>query len=305
LGPLLAEPRRPWASAGVPGPTAEPAPLRQSVPLHPGRRILAVVPHYRGEAWLDQCLFSLSCQTRPPDGIVVVDDGSTTPPLDIVRRHPGVTLMGCTQNGGPYRVIQEVIRSTSYDGYLMQDADDWSSVDRLEVLLREAERTGAEMVGSQELRWDPDEQTLRPFCFPADVNFALAGGGMHHALLHGTSLIGRALLDRVGGFATGLRFGGDTEFLLRAHYAGRIVNVPRFCYVRRVHPDSLIHSPTTGTRSPARQQLRAAVEARVADNARRAGLGQKPDLTPLAVGPPIRLTHLTGPDLAWAAMNRS
>ena len=103
---------------------------------------MAVILHYKCEEWLCQCLESLVNQTRPLDAVVVVDDNSPEPPVDIVKQFPGVTLFTMMQNVGPYRIIQQVIDHFDYDAYLFQDADDWSAVDRLEILLKEAERTG-------------------------------------------------------------------------------------------------------------------------------------------------------------------
>jgi hypothetical protein len=73
-----------------------------TVPSRPS--VLAVIPHYRCERWLDKCLTSLIEQTVPLDGIAVIDDASSQPPLEIVQRFPTVTLncggcrgcMGCS-----------------------------------------------------------------------------------------------------------------------------------------------------------------------------------------------------------------
>lgn len=94
--------------------------------------VLALVPHYRCEIWLRRCLRSLVNQTRPPDGIVVIDDASEHPPIEIVAEFPTVTLLASDRHVGPYRLIQQVIEMTNYWAYLFQDADDWSSCDRLE-----------------------------------------------------------------------------------------------------------------------------------------------------------------------------
>ena len=75
------------------------------------------------------------------------------PPTEIVEQFAGCTLLVAERNRGPYRLIQQVIADTDYDGYLFQDADDWSAHDRLEQLLRAAARTGADLVGCQEGRW--------------------------------------------------------------------------------------------------------------------------------------------------------
>ena len=134
--------------------------------------VLAVVPHYRCETWLAQCIDSLVTQTRPLEGIVVVDDASLEPPFEILHRFPQVTLLVAAENVGVYRLLQAVVDLTDYDAYMIQYYDDWSTPDRLAVLLAEAERTEAEMVGCQvedvfcEIKEEP------PVKYPLDVNAA-------------------------------------------------------------------------------------------------------------------------------------
>ena len=131
-----------------------PAPPNQGPPIAACRSssVLAIVPHYKCEPWISDCLDSLVRQTHPLDGIVVIDDGSGAPPTDIVRRFPAVTLLASSENVGPYRLTQTVIDQTDYDAYLLQDADDWSAPLRLHQLLTAAEQTGAELIGCQGYR---------------------------------------------------------------------------------------------------------------------------------------------------------
>ena len=77
--------------------------------------VLALIPHFQCEEWLDDCLASLAAQTRPLDGIVVIDDASDEPPIEIVRAIPQVTLLHAERNVGPYRLVQQVIEETDYD----------------------------------------------------------------------------------------------------------------------------------------------------------------------------------------------
>jgi glycosyltransferase involved in cell wall biosynthesis len=267
--------------------------------LHTASSVLAVVPHHQCEAWLADALESLVAQTRPLDGIVVVDDASGEPPAAIAARFPQVTLLktAARKNVGPYRISQQVIRDTAYDGYLWQDADDWSMPERLELLLAAAERTGAELVGSQELRVLSLHGDAVPFTYPLDVNAALAEEPTSFPLLHPTSIVSRDLMTRVGGFATGLRFSGDSEFLRRAMHVARGVNVPEICYARRIRAGSLTTAATTGMQSPERIVLMATLHARARANADLVARGQTPVLEPLAVSPPIRLHHVLGPPL--------
>jgi len=271
-----------------------PAPQpRQAASLHAGSRILAVVPHFRCERWLANALASLVSQTRPADAIVVIDDGSPDPPTEIVEQFAGCTLLVAERNHGPYRLIQQVIVDTDYDGYLFQDADDWSAHDRLEQLLRAAARTGADLVGCQEGRWAAGQ--LSTCClFPADANHALAAAPVH-ALLHPTSLVSRDFVLRSGGYATGLRFFGDAEFLWRSHHWGTVRNVPLLSYFRQSRDDSLTGSAETGHRSAARRRIKADCKGRFQRTRQALERGECPQRIPYRTAPPVTLRHVAGP----------
>jgi glycosyltransferase involved in cell wall biosynthesis len=279
---------------GPPAP-APAAPGTAAPPIRHDARVLAIVPHHRCEPWLEQCLRSLTRQTRPPDAIVVVDDASPEPPRDIVAGFPAVTLLRARERGGPYRLVQTVIEGTSFDAYLLQDADDWSTDDRLALQLAEAERTGAELVGAQELRVD-EAGHVAAVCYPLDAGRLLAAKPDCH-VLHPTSLVSRDLVRRIGGYASAYRFGADLEFQLRAHHAARIVNVASFCYFRRRRAGSLWTSPETGEHSPLRHRQNAQLLARAAHNAARVAAGEAPNLAPFNRAGPVALDHVTGPRL--------
>jgi glycosyltransferase involved in cell wall biosynthesis len=265
--------------------------------LHRDCTVLALIPHFECEEYLDDTLASLAAQTRPLDGIVVIDDHSGTPPLEIVRRHPGVTLLRSDENVGPYRLVQQVIDDTDYDAYLFQDADDWSAPDRLERLLEHAEREGADMIGSQEVRIFCDEPQAIPIQWPLDGNEPFKERATAFPLLHPTTLVSRALLKAAGGFSSGLRFGGDAEFLRRAHHVGRCVNTSHHGYFRRVRRGSLTTAPATAIGTPARKELMEETFARANANAEAVARGEQPDLTPLRSGPRVGLERLAGPRL--------
>ncbi|HEX7292072.1 MAG TPA: glycosyltransferase [Conexibacter sp.] len=261
-------------------------------------RVLALIPHYQCEEWLDDALASLEEQTRPLDAIVVIDDASEHPPLDIVSRHPRVTLLHAERNVGPYRLVQQVIEETDYDAYLFQDADDWSAPDRLETLLAAGERTGAELIGTQEIRVFCEEPEVAPIAWPLDVHKQFASKPTAFPLLHPTSIVTRDLVQSLGGFASGLRFSGDAELLRRAQHVARVANVEGHCYYRRIRENSLTTAQATGLRSPIRQQVMEMLWAQARRNAAAAAAGQTPDLSPIRTAPPVRLRQLAGPALS-------
>jgi hypothetical protein len=102
-----------------------------------------------------------------------------------------------------------------------------------------------------------------------------------YTLLHPSSLVSRDLVLRAGGYATGLRFSGDMEFLLRACLVGKVMNLDRYCYFRRIRVNSLITSAQTGLASPARQALDERIKKRYWENRDRLSQGQAPLLEPL------------------------
>jgi glycosyltransferase involved in cell wall biosynthesis len=288
----------------TPAPAASlPAP---SSPLGLHSSVLAIIPHFRCEEWLDDCLESLVVQTRPLDRIVVIDDCSGAPPVRAVEKFPEVTLLETDRNVGPYRIVQQIIEGTDFDAYLFQDADDWSAPERLELLLRSAEDSGAELIGTQEVRVFCDEAEVTPITWPLDVNAQFEEKVTAFPLLHPTSIVSRDLVIRLGGFASGLRFSGDAEFLRRARFVGPVVNIPQHLYYRRIRQGSLTTAPETGLQSPERKRVMEMLWARARENAELVEQGKEPDLAPIATAPPVGLRHLTGPalDVSRAAVPR-
>lgn len=295
--PSVSQPQASWAAMpvcqGLPAPDR---PAGQPPAISLRSRVLVVVPHFRAEQWLAECLRSLLAQSRPPEAIAVLHDGPEAPPEQIVAQFPGVSLYRSTEQVGPYALVQSLIDQTDFDAVMFQDADDWSAYNRLALLLAEAERTGAELVGSQEVRVDEIKGRCYAVCYPLDVTGAVREE-IGHALLHPTSLVSTGLLKRLGGFATGLRFGADSEFFRRAAFVATIANIPEGAYFRRKRPESLTTAATTGIDSPLRKKLLSAIRARAVSNRELLALDLLPDLQPLSCREQIALSHVSGPAL--------
>lgn len=66
-----------------------------------GPRISVVIPNWNGCGWLPECLGSLTGQTRPPDEVIVVDNGSFDGSLPYLRdEHPDVRVLALQRNTG-------------------------------------------------------------------------------------------------------------------------------------------------------------------------------------------------------------
>ena len=83
--------------------------------------ISVVIPAYNAEVTLGRCLAALGEQTRPPDEIILVDDGSTDGTAELARRH-GVQVIS-QSNAGPAAARNTGARAARGDLLLFTDAD--------------------------------------------------------------------------------------------------------------------------------------------------------------------------------------
>src|SRR5262249_54083791 len=172
---------------------------------------------------------------------------------------------------------------------------EWSTPPRIDALLAEAERSGAEVVVCQAYRLISELGEVVPLTYPLDANATLEASPAAHAVMHPSSIVSRDLVMRLGGYATGLKFGADTEFERRACYVARIVNIPDYAYVVRNRADSLTSSAETGLRSAWRRALSQLQAERARENAALVAAGNEPILTPMSVADPVPLVHVVGP----------
>jgi GT2 family glycosyltransferase len=64
-------------------------------------RISVVIPNWNGRHWLPECLTALAAQTRSPDEVIVVDNGSDDGSLEYLRdAHPDVRTLVQAHNTG-------------------------------------------------------------------------------------------------------------------------------------------------------------------------------------------------------------
>ncbi len=105
------------------------------------RTISVIVPAYNSEATIGACLQSLLAQSRAPDEIVVVDDGSRDGTVDIVSKYP-VRLVRLARNAGPGVARNEGAKVASGDILAFTDSDCVAPPDWLARIEREFDDEG-------------------------------------------------------------------------------------------------------------------------------------------------------------------
>jgi glycosyltransferase involved in cell wall biosynthesis len=229
-----------------------------------------VLTHYDCERFLADAVRSVLGQTYDDLALYVVDDASPTDAwIGALEEFAGdrrLVLLRARQNVGHYRLKNALIGCIAHPYIAFQDADDVSHRDRIRRSLRSMATLRAGIVGCSFRYVDECGKTLSTKRMPPVANPAM-WAGKSFVCLHPSTLVKRAVLDRLGGFDGTARIAADTDFFLRARYVCRIANTFRVLYDKRVHPRSLTTRPDTGFGSEARD--RYARDARLRERLRR------------------------------------
>ena len=197
-------------------------------------KVSCIIPVRDGAAFLAEALDSVAAQTRPPDEVIVVDDGSTDGSDVIARAHPLVPTVIRTVQMGPGHARNVGIAASTGALIAFLDADDlWLPEKTALQCARIAEADRPDMVIGAMMNFaDPGV----PLTGAADWRAPQIGYATGSLPLPAT-LLRRSLFDRIGLFDPKLvPFGEDSDFLMRAIAAGAgIVRMERIAIRRRLH----------------------------------------------------------------------
>ena len=190
-------------------------------------RVSLIIPCFDAEPYIEAAVNSALTQGRPPDEIIVVDDGSNDHSESLAR-----------QIGQSVRVVRQAhlgisaarnrgLAESTGDLVAFLDADDlWppNSLDlRLGILLKD-HRLAYAFGGIETFDHETGAMALE----------GMAGR------LPGALLVRREVFDRIGGFDTGLRTGEFIDWVSRADAAGcRSAAVPDIVLRRRIHANNI------------------------------------------------------------------
>ncbi len=216
--------------------------------------VAVVIPCYNQGAFLEEALASVRVQTRPPEELIVVDDGSDDPEtlrvLEGLSSSVDLRLIR-QENAGPAAARNAGIRAASAEMIVCLDGDDRLRpvfLERTIPLLEADSDTGiaygrAEFFGAAE-----GEAAHPPFCMP---DFLL------DPCIYATALFRRADWEAVGGFCEEMREGWeDFEFWVSLVGLGReVAFVDEVVFDYRRHDRSRDHAF-----SESRERILAAFE---------------------------------------------
>lgn len=183
--------------------------------------VSVVIPAYNAGKTIGRALDSVLAQTRPPDEIIVINDGSTDSTEEIVRRnYPSVVLI--TQaNSGPSAARNAGISASRGEYTAFLDADDrWlpEKIERqLEILARRPEIA---LLATQQI-WLGDGEHPQPPSRISPHSFQLITFDrllLNNAFATSSVIVRSDVLREIGGFDPSIRGSEDYDLWLRISY---------------------------------------------------------------------------------------
>lgn len=186
-----------------------------------------VMPTCNSDAYLAEALQSIRSQPFKNWELVVVDDGSERPPVEIVRSMIGSATILTQENQGPSAARNTAIVHSRGELIAFLDSDDYWSPDALPTLLRGLENApSAGMIQAHVKQVSAADDKVR--MGPSYLSFNV-----------GSLLVPRQTFDRVGPFDERLRQSEDVDFHIRFKEAGlRKLAIPETVLYYRQHANS-------------------------------------------------------------------
>ncbi|MDO5035687.1 MAG: glycosyltransferase [Porphyromonas sp.] len=208
--------------------------------------ISVIVPCYNGAKYVRRCLDCIGRQTRRPDEVILIDDGSTDDSAELAGEYPWVTLVQNDQNRGLSYTRNRGIQLAKGDYLHFMDIDDKINSRYYELLERAVLRSDAEMAFS-ELINEAKPQYSQSFKKEQSHTSVRAKFRATYVAKMGYAcryLIKRELILRHElEFPVG-RYIEDLPFSVKAvYYATAIVVVPGAEYLYLLNASSILNKP--------------------------------------------------------------
>jgi glycosyltransferase involved in cell wall biosynthesis len=216
--------------------------------------VSAIIPTYNRAALLVEAVESALAQHRPPDEILVIDDGSRDDTAARMAAYGERVRYVPQANAGPSAARNHGFRLARGEFLALLDSDDLWTPGRLERQLELLQRHpdtdvvfGREVLfgaGQPDRDWNLHDPEVRRVLEQSSgpLAEALALLIRENVVPTSTALFRRSLLDRAGYIDESLRQAEDWDLWLRFALAGaRFSYVPAPLCRRRMHDSNLIH----------------------------------------------------------------
>ncbi len=170
--------------------------------------ISAIIPSYNSAEMLPDAIESVRAQTRPPDEIIVVDDGSKDQTAEVCERFGTDVIYIRQDNAGASSARNAGIEAAGGDWLAFLDADDLWDPRKLELQFTALEENPeADFAVTAALAWSAETQSYHLYRYDGPLDpVVMRRQLLVRNILTGlcsSLLIRREALEDVGGFASG------------------------------------------------------------------------------------------------------
>jgi glycosyltransferase involved in cell wall biosynthesis len=206
--------------------------------------IAVIIPLYNGAKWIGATLDSVAAQTRAPEEIIVVDDGSTDESPSIANEFSGVSVIENPGGDGPASARNRGARVAEAEGLAFLDQDDLWHPTHLQTLHRALERR-SECVGafSNTTSFQASESPTFSVddCSPESYN-PWTDYPRNRLGQPAGALVRRGPFDRVDGWPTEFAACDDYHLWLKLGIVGDFVRTGGTTAAHRIHKASYSQS---------------------------------------------------------------
>jgi glycosyltransferase involved in cell wall biosynthesis len=202
--------------------------------------ICAIIPTYNRAAMLRECIDSVLTQTRPPNQIVVVNDGSTDDTESVVASYGGRVSLINKRNGGKSSAINLALAGCTADYVWICDDDDFAAPNGLECLAAalDAHPEAGFAFGTFRIFRDEDGRRSYHDLFiwarPEETDFKILFFEQMFTCQF-AMLARRSLYDKTGPFREDLIRSQDYDMTIRMIQQVEAVRVPDVIFFQRAH----------------------------------------------------------------------
>lgn len=221
-------------------------------------RISTIIPAYNAGRYIAAALDSVLSQTRPPDEIIVVDDGSTDETAGVLQAYASQIRMMRQDHGGAARALNLALAAATGDTLAFLDADDLWLPEKLRVqaaaLSADDKLEAVFGMVQQFASPDLDAEDVRRYAVPAEPQPGISKTAL---------LIRRRAFDRIGHFGEEYGAADFVDWYARASVLGLVSRMlPDLVVMRRHHPGNMGRKLRAEQQSETLQILKRSLDMR-------------------------------------------
>ncbi len=193
-----------------------------------------VIPARNAASFVASALQSVQRQSRAPQEVIVVDDGSDDETA-FVARGAGARVISLPDSVGPSASRNIAVRETSSSIIAFLDADDEWRPDHAALVLGALVSRDVAFAGSDAECFGEGTGVVRTFLperNPADLRDAFVAT---NPVIQSSVMVRREAFDNAGGYDAGLRLSEDYELWTRVAEHGLYAHVAESTVRRRIH----------------------------------------------------------------------